>query len=84
MEKEAVGKIAHYYPKIGVAVVELTGELKAGDRISIEGKNSAFEQTVDSMQVEQQPISEAHAGQAIGLKVSQNVHEGSSVYKLTG
>ncbi|MBI4344293.1 MAG: translation elongation factor-like protein, partial [Euryarchaeota archaeon] len=31
-EEEAVGKIKHYYPKIGVAVVELSSELKVGDR----------------------------------------------------
>jgi translation elongation factor EF-1alpha len=82
MEKKPVGKIAHFYPKINVAVVELTDNLKVGDKISIEAKEQAFEQTVDSMQIEHEQIQEAKAGQAIGLRVTGRVHEGNAVYKL--
>ena len=82
MEKKEIGRIAHYYPKINVAVVELTGALNVGDRISIESKDNAVEQTIDSMQIEHSQISAAKAGQAIGLKVADRVHEGSKVYKL--
>ncbi|MAE42605.1 hypothetical protein CMO93_02445 [Candidatus Woesearchaeota archaeon] len=46
-----VGKVTHYYTNIGVAVVELTGALKVGDKIRIKGATSDFEQTVDSMQI---------------------------------
>jgi putative protease len=79
MGKREVGKITHYYSKIGVAVVELTGTLKVGDRISIEGKSN-FEQVVNSMQIEKKDIRQATAGQAIGLKVDQPVKEGDKVY----
>jgi putative protease len=79
MGKREVGKITHYYNKIGVAVVELTGTLKVGDRISIEGKSN-FEQVVNSMQIEKKDIRQATAGQAIGLKVDQPVKEGDKVY----
>ena len=82
MEKTPVGKIAHFYPKISVAVVELTDDLRVGDKISIEAKDQSFEQTVDSMQIEHEQIQEAKAGQAIGLKVTGRVHEGNVVYKL--
>ena len=49
-EKQSIGKVIHYYPNIGVGVVELTNGLKVGDNITIEGSNS-FEQTVTSMQI---------------------------------
>ena len=81
MGKREVGKITHYYNKIGMAVVELTGTLKIGDRISIEGKSN-FEQVVSSMQIEKKDVSEATAGQAIGLKVDQPVKEGDKVYVI--
>jgi len=42
--KELVGKVTHYYDKIGVAVVELSSKLKVGDNISIEGPGVSFEQ----------------------------------------
>ncbi len=79
MERKLVGKVVHYYGHIGVAVVELSGALKAGDRIAFEGKE-AFEQDVKSMQVEHKEISAASAGQSVGLKTDQRVHEGDAVY----
>ena len=38
MADKAVGKVAHYYDKICVAVVDVTGQLKVGDTIKIAGK----------------------------------------------
>jgi len=82
-EKKPVGKIAHYFTKIGVAVIELSDELKAGDRISIEGMTTDIQQTVDSMQIEHDKVTKAGKGQAIGLKVEQRVREGDLVFKLS-
>jgi len=80
--KKLVGKITHYYTKIGVGVIELSDKLSVGDRISIEGVTTNIQQTVDSMQIEHKNISSANAGQSIGLKVAQKVREGDLVYKL--
>lgn len=78
-----VGKITHYFDKIGVAVVELEETLKVGDQIKITGHGDEFTQTVTSMQIEHQPIQEAKKGESIGLKVDQPVKEGDEVYKIT-
>jgi len=77
-----VGKITHYYDKIGVAVVELSDTLAAGDLIKISGHDREFTMTVSSMQVEHQQITEAKKGQAVGMKVDQEVFEGDEVYKV--
>lgn len=82
-EKKLVGKVTHYFTKISVAVVELTDELKIGDRISIEGHTTNFQQIVTSMQIEHQNVEKAGPGQSIGLKVEQRVREGDLVYKLS-
>lgn len=83
MAKENIGKITHYYGKIGVAVVELTAPLKTGDKISIEGQAGKTEQTVDIMQIEHEQVQQASAGQSIGLKVNEKVHAGNKVYRVT-
>ncbi len=83
MEKKLVGKVSHYYNKIGVAVVDLSDELRVGDRISLEGGNP-FEQTVESMQIEHKNITVAKKGQSIGLKTTNPVREGYQVYKIIG
>lgn len=36
MDKKLIGMVSHFYPKISVAVVDLTDALKVGDKISIE------------------------------------------------
>jgi putative protease len=82
-EEKQIGKITHYFGKIGVAVVELTDELKVGDTIHIVGGERDFTQTVSSMQIEHQNVEKAGAGEAIGLKVDQPVKEGDKVYKVT-
>ena len=46
-EEMQVGKVTHYFPKIGVAVVEVTaGSIKAGDEIHIKGHTTDFRQKV--------------------------------------
>jgi putative protease len=82
VEKKLVGKVSHYYPKIGVAVVEVLDEIKVGDRISIEGATTNFEQTVESMEIEHKKIEVAKPGDSIGLKVIDRVREKDNVYKI--
>ena len=77
-----VGKIDHYYTKLGVGVVKLSDTLKVGDKIRIKGATSDFTQAVDSMQIEQDKIQEAKKGQSIGLKVKEHAREHDIVYKL--
>lgn len=80
-EKE-IGKVAHYYTKIGVAVVELKDALKVGDKIRIKGATSDFTQKVESMQIEQDKIQEAKKGDSIGLKVKEHARQHDVVYKV--
>ena len=82
-EEKLIGKITHYFGKIGVAVLELTeGNLKVGETIHIVGHGADFEQVVDSMQVEHQNVEAAKKGDSIGLKVNEEVKQGAEVYKV--
>jgi translation elongation factor EF-1alpha len=83
IQGKEVGKVSHYYTKIGVAVVELTGTLKVGDKIRIKGATSDFEQTIDSMQMEEDKIDEAKKGQSIGLKVKEQARQHDVIYKIS-
>jgi len=78
-----VGKITHYFDKIGVAVLEVKkGPISVGDTIKITGHGEEFEQVIESMQVEHKSIDAAEKGMAIGLKVTQPVKKGDEVYKV--
>ena len=66
MEEKQVGKVNHYFPKIGVAVIDVTdGSIKVGDEIHIKGHTSDFRQKVSSMQIEQDKFQVSEPGQSI-------------------
>ena len=75
-----IGTVTHYFSKIGVAVIELTGNLKVGDNIVIAGRGQEFAQPVGSLQVEHEQVSAAKKGDAVGLKALQPVKDGDAVY----
>ena len=82
-EEKLIGKITHYFGKIGVAVLELTeGGLKTGETIHIVGHGADFEQAVESMQVEHENVETAKKGDSVGLKVDEEVKPGTEVYKV--
>ncbi|MDY7040193.1 MAG: translation elongation factor-like protein [Chloroflexota bacterium] len=83
MAEKMVGKVTHYYTRIGVAAVELSDQLKLGDTIRILGHTSDFEQVVRSMQLKHEDIAIGQAGQSIGLEVAERVRRGDKVFKLT-
>ncbi|MFH1598614.1 MAG: translation elongation factor-like protein [Patescibacteria group bacterium] len=82
MEEKPVGKISHFFNKISVGIIELSDELKVGDKIHIKGHATDFEQEVASMQVEHQDVPEAKKGDSVGTKVDQPVREHDEVFKV--
>jgi putative protease len=81
-EEKEIGKVTHFFPKISVAIIELSGTLKIGDNIAFRGATTDFTQKVDSMQIEHKQVKEAKKGQSIGMKVVDRVREEDTVYRL--
>lgn len=82
MEKKEIGKITHFFGGISVAAIKLTSTLKVGDKISIEGGATNFQQKVDSIQINKKNVQAANAKDEIGIKVKDKAREGDIVYKL--
>lgn len=82
IEGQKIGRVTHFYDKIGVAVIELTDGLKVGEKVKIKGKSADFEQEINSIQIERQPVAEAVAGQSVGIKVNEPVKVGDLVLKV--
>jgi len=86
MADKLVGKITHYYDKIGVAVIKIQSPLKVGETIRIKAPGNSsretdFTQEITSMQVEHQQVQTAKKGDDIGMKVDEPVKKGDQVYK---
>jgi hypothetical protein len=80
-EKKPIGKITHFFPKIGVAVIKADKAIKEGDKISIIGHENKVDMVVESMQIDHVPVKACKKGQEAGLKVPQEVKEGDLVFK---
>ena len=80
--EEEIGKVIHYFKNIGVAAIQLTGELKVGDKVHIKGHTTDFEETIESMQIENETVETAKSGDSIGVKVKERVREHDTVYKV--
>jgi len=83
MPEEIVGKVSDFFAKPVVAGIELTAALKVGDKIRIKGHTTDLEMNVDSMQIDNAQVAEAKAGDSIGVKLSDRVRSGDTVYKVT-
>lgn len=82
MKPKIIGKIIHYFPKPGVAVIKLKDSLAKGEKIRITGGlDTDFVQKISSMEIDFKKIEKAKKGQEIGLKVKEKVREGYNVYK---
>jgi putative protease len=81
-EPRAIGKVIHYWTRLGVAGVELTDSLKVDDWIHFRGATTDFQQRVTSMQLDHQYINSAEAGQQIGILVADRVRTADTVFLL--
>jgi len=82
MPEEVIGKVSDFFAHPVVAGIDLTAPLNVGDKIHIKGYTTDMELTVDSMQINNVDVKEAKAGDAIGVKVSERVRRGDTVYKV--
>lgn len=83
-EKKLIGKVTHFFNKINVAGIQLSDTVKVGEKISIEGATTNFEENIDSMQIDNKSVIEAKAGDLIGIKVKDKTRVGDDVYLIAG
>ena len=81
-KKDLIGKVIHYYDKIGVAVVKLEKILKVEDKVKFTKGDTSFEQTIESMQLDHKQVTSGKKGEEVAIKVDQAVKSGTAIYKL--
>ncbi|MBI2613142.1 hypothetical protein HYW59_05070 [Candidatus Kaiserbacteria bacterium] len=80
MAEKQVGTVTHWYDKLGVAVVKLSGKLAKGARIKVKKGEEEFEDTVASLQIDHKDVASAKKGDDAAMKLSQRAKEGSGVF----
>ncbi|MBI2020704.1 hypothetical protein HYS94_04795 [Candidatus Daviesbacteria bacterium] len=81
MLDKPIGKVVHYYDKLGVAIIDLDkGGLKVGDEVKFKHGEEEFSQKVESLQVDHQDVTEVKKGDSFGVKVDKPTKVGTEVY----
>lgn len=76
-----IGKVVHYYDKLGVAIVDLKSKgLKVGEEIKFKRGDEEFTQKIESLQVDHQSVDSVKKGDSFGLKVDKPTKPGTQVY----
>lgn len=83
-EEVEIGRVSDFFARPVVAGIDLTASLKVGEKIHITGHTTDLEIVVESMQIQNQNVEEAKAGDAIGVKVPDRVRRGDRVCKVIG
>ena len=77
-----IGKVTHYYSRLGVAVLELDDRLALGDIVLILGHTTELIQEVSSLEVNHHKLPSAGPGEEVAFKVGEAVRKGDLVYKV--
>jgi peptide subunit release factor RF-3 len=83
MAEEKLGEVVKFFAKPSVAAVKIVaGELNIGDSIKITGHTTDLTERIESMEVNNQKVPKAVAGDFIGIKLSDRVRPGDEVFKI--
>ena len=83
MAEVEIGRVSNFFARLVVAGIDLTAPLKVGDVIHIKGGTTDLQLMVSSMQINNVNVTEAKAGDSVGIKVAERVRPGDHVYKVT-
>ena len=80
-KRTQVGIVTNYFPKQKVAAVKiLSGNLKTGDNVIIEGHTTYFHDKVSSIRLNEKSVKKVIKGDVIGLKVNKKCRKNDWVY----
>ena len=82
MPEEEIGYVSDFFARPVVAGINLTGPIKVGDKVRIVGHTTDLVLVIDSMQIDNANVTEAKAGDAVGIKVTDRVRGGDKIYKV--
>ena len=84
MGEQRIGEVVKFFSKPSVAAVKITeGEIRIGDTLKFTGHTTDLTMALDSMEVNNLKVTQAVAGDYIGIKVADRVRPGDEVFKVT-
>jgi hypothetical protein len=77
-----VGVVDDYYGHLSVITLTVQSPLRVGDKIHVRGHTTDMSETLESMQIDHVPVTEAKVGDPIGIKAVGKCRAGDYLYKV--
>src|SRR3989344_3430517 len=74
-----LGEVEDYFSKIGVIALTLKNSVSLGQIIHVHGHTTDLTEKVESMQIEHVSVTQAKAGDSVGIKVGDKCRKGDKV-----
>lgn len=81
MNTTQIGTVTHYFPDLGIAAVDIVEPISLGDEIIFRLEGEDFIQTVEALEIDQQPVDPAPAGSSVGIHVHREIPLGTQVHR---
>lgn len=82
MPERTVGRVTHYFGKLGAAGLSLTEPLRVGDRVHVVGHTTDVTASIDRMQIDHKDVEVASPGDDVAVHVGAKVREHDEVRKI--
>jgi len=83
MPEIKIGRVEDYFGKVGVIAFHVeSGEISVGDTIHVKGHTTDFQQVVESIQIDRQPVQKAGPGSNVGIRSKERARKGDIIYKV--
>lgn len=83
MPEIKIGRVEDYFGKVGVIAFHVEGEeIAVGDTIHVKGHTTDFQEVVESIQIDKQPVERAGPGSNVGIKTKEKARKGDIIYKV--
>ena len=83
MAESLIVTVSHHFHNVAVAALYLQEPLEKGDRIHITGHTTDLVETIESMEIDHQPVEKAEPRDQVAIKVQGRVREGDQVFLAT-
>lgn len=77
--RKPLGKVIKFYPKLSVALIEVSHEISNNDFVMVEGNTTLFKQQIESMEVDHKRVEKFENG-LVGIKVIEKVRVNDKMY----
>lgn len=83
MPEIKIGTVEDFFGKVGVIAFHVEGEeIAVGDTIHVKGHTTDFQEVVESIQIDKQPVQRAGPGSNVGIKSKEKARKGDIIYKV--